>query len=105
MAGLNEKAQDAIDRSVHILESIGSSLGRPQVDAVKGSRHPQMKELRIQVGGAPHRIFFAFDPRRVAILLIGGCKQGNQRFYNQMVPVADALYDTHLKALKKEGLP
>jgi hypothetical protein len=63
-----------------------------------------MKELRTQSGGEPLRTFFAFDPRRVAILLIGGCKTGDDRFYDRMIPVADDLYDVHLDELKKEGL-
>jgi hypothetical protein len=61
-----------------------------------------MKKLRIQHSGRPHRVLFAFDPRRCAILLIGGDKTGNDRWYEELVPVADALYDQHLKALKKE---
>ncbi len=63
-----------------------------------------MRELRIQSGGKPIRVFYAFDPRRVAILLIGGDKTGNERFYDQYVPVADRLYDEHLETLRKEGL-
>ena len=50
------------------------------------------------------RIFYAFDPRRSAILLIGGDKTGNTRFYKRYVPVADRLYDDHLEALRQEGL-
>jgi hypothetical protein len=63
-----------------------------------------MRELRIQIGGEPYRIFYAFDPRRAAILLIGGNKVGNDRFYEEFVPVADSLYDEHLCELAKEGL-
>ena len=63
-----------------------------------------MRELRIQSVGKPIRVFYAFDPRRVAILLIGGDKTGNERFYDQYVPVADRLYDEHLETLRKEGL-
>ena len=36
------------------------------------------------------RVFYAFDPRRMAILLIGGDKTGDRRFYEQMIPLADA---------------
>ena len=50
------------------------------------------------------RIFYAFDPRRTAILLIGGDKTGNDRFYEEYVPVADNLYDEHLEELRREGL-
>ncbi len=52
----------------------------------------------------PLRVLYAFDPRRTAILLIGGDKTGNDRWYNEFVPVADRLYDAHLDALRKEGL-
>jgi hypothetical protein len=61
-----------------------------------------MKELRIQHSGRPYRVLFAFDPRCCAILLIGGDKTGNDRWYGEFVPVADGLYDGHLTALKKE---
>ena len=59
-----------------------------------------MKELRIN--NPPIRIFFAFDPRRVAILLIGGDKTNDPLFYDRMVPIADALYDEHLEHLGNE---
>ena len=62
------------------------------------------EELRIQSEGRPVRVFYAFDPRRLAILLIGGDKSGDDRFYERMIPIADELYDVHLKALKQEGL-
>jgi hypothetical protein len=63
-----------------------------------------MKELRTQSGGKLLRTFFAFDPRRSAILLIGGDKTGDDRFYDRMVPIADDLYDTYLKEIESEGL-
>ena len=49
-------------------------------------------------------MLYAFDPRRSAILLIGGDKTGDVRWYETHVPVADRLYDTHLATLRKEGL-
>jgi hypothetical protein len=63
-----------------------------------------MRELRIQSEGRPVRVFYAFDPRRSAILLIGGDKTGDGRFYERMIPIADELYDVHLMELKQEGL-
>lgn len=63
-----------------------------------------MRELRIQSEGRPLRVFYAFDPRRSAILLIGGEKTGDDRFYERLIPVADELYDVNLKELKQEGL-
>ena len=71
---------------------------------LKGSKHSNMKELRTQHQGRPIRTLFAFDPRRCAILLIGGDKAGDERFYERMIPLADRLYDEHLDMLRKEGL-
>ena len=62
------------------------------------------RELRVQSGGRPLRIFYAFDPRRTAILLIGGDKTGDNRFYTRFVRRADELYDEHLAELRREGL-
>jgi hypothetical protein len=62
-----------------------------------------MRELRTQSGGRPLRTLYAFDPLRVAILLIGGDKTGNARWYEKFVPTADRLYDEHLDELRKEG--
>jgi hypothetical protein len=99
-----EAVQDDIDRSVGLLEAHGPQLGFPHSSGISGSRHEHMRELRIQSGGDPYRIFYAFDPRRAAILLIGGNKVGNDRFYEVMIPIADLLYDTYLIELKKEGI-
>jgi hypothetical protein len=71
---------------------------------LQGSKHANMKELRTQHQGRPLRTLFAFDPRRCAILLIGGDKSGDRRFYDRMIPLADQLYDEHLKQLQNEGL-
>ena len=76
----------------------------PHSSGVHSSRHRNMRELRVQSGGRPLRIFYAFDPRRSAILLIGGDKTGNNRFYPRLVRRADQLYDEHLARLRREGL-
>ena len=62
-----------------------------------------MRELRVQHRGRPYRVLYAFDPRRVALLLIGGEKTGNKRWYKINVPIADRLYDDHLKELRTKG--
>lgn len=95
--------QESITASIELLEEEGPSLGRPHADTVKGSKHASMKELRTQCRGKPIRSFFAFD-RRSAILLIGGDKTGDARFYQRMIPIADKLYDSYLAELRKEGL-
>ena len=82
----------------------GLNLPYPYSSDIRGSCHGVMRELRAQSGGRPIRVFCAFDPRRTSILLIGGDKTGNDRFYEEYVPVADDLYDDHLEELRKEGL-
>jgi hypothetical protein len=62
-----------------------------------------MKELVIQHAGRPYRVLYAFDPRRSAILLLGGDKTGDDRWYEKFVPIADRLYDEHLGAIRKES--
>lgn len=100
---LTEDQQEDLVVSVELLRQLGPSLPRPYADTVKGSRHANMKELRTQSQGRPLRTFFAFDPRRCAILLIGGDKTGDKRFYEKTLPQADRLYDDHLKELENEG--
>jgi hypothetical protein len=63
-----------------------------------------MRELRAQSRGRPLRMLYAFDPRRTAIILLGGDKTGDKRWYDVHVPRADRLYDEHLQELRKEGL-
>ena len=87
-----------------MLEEYGPGFRFPHSSGVAGSRHGHMRELRVQSGGRPVRVFYAFDPRRSAILLIVGDKTDDGRFYEQFVPLADRLYDEHLKELKDEGL-
>ena len=101
---LAEDERASLLAHVHVLRGVGPLLGRPYVDTVKGSRHSNMKELRTQHRGRPLRTFFAFDPRRRAILLIGGDKTGDDRFYERMIPLADRLYDGHLDELRRKGL-
>jgi len=103
-AGLQESAQDRIAAAVRLIEAHGAALPFPYSSRVNGSRHEHMRELRVQRSGRPIRIFYAFDPRRMAILLIGGDKTGNDRFCEIFVPKADELYDIHLEELKAEGL-
>jgi hypothetical protein len=76
---MDEAEQEDVAASVIMLRARGPMLGRPHADVVVGSRYPNMKELRTQHAGRPYRTLFAFDPRRVAILLIGGDKTGTNR--------------------------
>jgi hypothetical protein len=102
--GLTEVEQDELAAVIGLLEEKGPHLPFPSSSGVKGSRHSHMRELRAQVKGRPFRTLYAFDPRRTAILLIGGDKTGRDRWYDEFIPRADDLYDLHLEALRKEGL-
>ncbi len=81
---LSDAVKAAIRGRVRSLKDRGPELPRPYADTLKGSRHANMKELRVQQAGEPYRIFFAFDPSRAAILLIGGNKAGDKRFYKRI---------------------
>jgi len=96
---LGTEEQEAVDFSVRLLEEHGIHLKRPHADTINRSRYPNMRELRCQHKGRPYRILFAFDPRRVAILLIGGDKTGNPRWYDEFVPRADEIYARYLKEI------
>lgn len=96
---LSIKEQEDLTSDIDTLATVGPSLGRPRVDRVEESDYNNMKELRTQSSGRPIRTFFAFDPRRMAILLIGGDKTGDNRFYEKMIPLADKLYKQHLEEI------
>jgi hypothetical protein len=95
--------QDEILIYRNLLKQYGPTLGRPRVDSVKGSKFHNMKELRVQWKGQPWRILFAFDPKRRSILLLGGNKQGDKRWYDRNIPIADARYEKHLKSMEKKN--
>ncbi|MEA5617260.1 type II toxin-antitoxin system RelE/ParE family toxin [Cronbergia sp. UHCC 0137] len=89
---------------VQLLEEKGTQLPFPYSSDVKGAKNSHLRELRIQSRGKPIRVFYAFDPRRVAILLIGGDKTGDKRFYEKYIPIADRLYEEYLQEISREGL-
>jgi hypothetical protein len=101
---LTEDERIRITASVGLLERRGPNLPFPHSSGISGSRHGHMRELRVQAGGRPIRVFYAFDPRRVAILLIGGDKTGQDDFYKRLIPLADQLYDEHLAEVAAEAV-
>lgn len=101
---LTEAEQNDVAASVRLLMEHGPTLGFPHSSGIEGSKHAHMRELRVQSGGRPLRIFYAFDPRRMAILLIGAAKTGDDRFYDVYTPIADRLYDDYLAEIRREGL-
>jgi hypothetical protein len=100
---LDSTTLESVAVSIQLLEARGPALPFPYSSAIMASRYSHMRELRIQHKGSPIRVIYAFDPRRVAILLIGGNKKGNKRWYEKFVPLADKLYAKHLAVLKQKG--
>ncbi len=104
--GLTSEEQIELAAKVRLLEQHGPVLPRPHSDAIATSKHANMKELRCRVVFPHHRaalwVLYAFDPRRNAVLLIGGDKTGKPGWYEKYVPVADRLFDDHLKQIERE---
>ncbi len=101
---LTKAEQIDIAAYVGLLEKAGPQLRFPYSSGIQGSQFPHMRELRVQHKGNPYRVLYAFDPRRTAILLIGGKKTGDDRWYEKYVDKADQLYQEHLSVLKEEAL-
>ena len=95
LRSLSEADAMATARVVDHLEQEGVDLGFPFSSAIKGSRYA-LRELRIQSRGRALRVLYVFDPRRDAVLLLGGDKTGDERFYQRMVPVAEQVWETYL---------
>jgi hypothetical protein len=93
--------QDETQVWLTLLRRVGPQLGRPHVDTVETSAFRNMKELRIQYKGKPWRMLFAFDPLRNAVMLVGGMKAGQKRWYKVHVPIADKRFAQYTSELKK----
>jgi hypothetical protein len=95
VAGFPETVRLELLATARLIEEFGPTLGRPHVDTLAGSRIPKLKELRFSAGGGIWRIAFAFNRRRVAILLAGGNKSGvsEARFYRNLIARAERRYE------------
>ena len=100
--GLAAAEQKSVDFTVSLLQEVGPTLKMPHSSGVEMSRHRHMRELRIQHAGRPYRVLYAIDPRRAAMLLIGGDKTGNDRWYEEYVPLADSIYERYLREMANE---
>jgi hypothetical protein len=96
---LSDKEAEAVARVVGLLEEKGVTLGFPYSSEIKGSQ--ALRELRIQSGRHPLHVFYAFDPSRRAILLLGGDKTGDDRFYETFVPRTERIWAEYLADLQK----
>ena len=96
----DNRVQASMAMVIDILEEQGASLGRPYADTIKGSTFTNMKELRVQHDGNPYRILFVFDPQRQAVLLVGGNKGGDKRWYEKNIPIAERRFIEYLEETK-----
>ena len=101
--GLPERMLDDVTDAVGFLEEMGTVLGHPRSSAIKGSKYA-LRELRIQSHGHPLRVFYAFDPLRQAILLIGGDKTGDKRFYDRTIRISENLWRKYMIGEGHENL-
>jgi hypothetical protein len=102
LVALDHREQRSVLQVVKLLQTAGIGLGEPYTSALKGSRHP-LRELRPKRGASPLRVIYAFDPKREALLLLGGDKGDDKRFYERAIPRAERLWEAHLAELEEDG--
>lgn len=102
--GLDAPEQDSVDFVVQLLIREGPMLPFPYSSGISCANKYDVRELRVQHQGRPYRVLYVFDPRRHAILLIGADKTGQDRWYEEHVPLAEKIYLRYLRELKREGL-
>jgi hypothetical protein len=99
---LEDPQRLAVTRYIDLLELQGLTLGHPYSSAIKGSKYA-LRELRVRTAGYAIRVFYAFDPKRNAVILLGGDKLGDRRFYDVMVPKAEKIFVDYLKKLEESS--
>lgn len=99
---LTELVQEKCAVVVDLLAREGPNLNFPYSSDIKGSSIA-LRELRVQCCGHPYRILYAFDPTRHALLILGGDKTGNARWYDENVPRAERIYKQYLKEIEEEA--
>lgn len=100
--GMTAQEQKSFARYVGLLELAGPDLCRPYADTIQGSRVSNLRELPVQHEGWPYRVLYQFHQRCTGILLIGGGKTGNSRWYGEFIPKADSLFEKHLGVIKRQ---
>jgi hypothetical protein len=101
-ATLGDDERARVLATVNVLRLKGFTLRFPLSSGLEGSSYGALRELRVQAGGSPIRIAYAFDPKRQAVLLLGGDKTGDGRFYERFVPQAETIWEAYLAYLKQE---
>ncbi len=87
---------------LELLADRGPLLARPYADTLKGSKIPNLKELRVSYRREPIRILFAFNPKQQAVVILGGTKQADKRWYEVNIPIAEKLFVEYLEKQRKE---
>lgn len=98
--GLDDAGREDVATAVDLLEARGLALGYPRSSAINGASFA-LRELRVQSQGRPLRVFYAFDPARQAVVLIGGDKTGDGRFYERMIPISERIWKEYLDETAK----
>jgi hypothetical protein len=103
LSELDVDSHEQVMAALAALAVDGPALGRPFADRIRGSAFANMKELRPGSAGASElRVLFAFDPRRRAVMLVGGDKRGQwDEWYRVNIPRADRLFREHLRGLEE----
>lgn len=96
------KSRKKLTLRLCFFRNVGPTLPPPHVDQIERSRNSNLKELRGKVNERHLRVLFAFDPRRTALLLLGGDKTDDPTWYDTFVPIADGIFDRHLKQVDDE---
>jgi hypothetical protein len=93
--------QKSVAVVVDMLEEKGVTLPFPYSSSITNST--KLRELRVQHAGQPYRVLYAFDPKRNAVLLLGGNKTGDDRWYDTHVPKAEKLFVAYLRESGQRG--
>ena len=94
LRSLQPRDQGDVQHVIKLLELMGIQLPFPHSSALNGARYG-LRELRPRRGESPLRIIYAFDPHREAVILLGGDKGADKRFYDRVIPVAEALFEEY----------
>lgn len=97
-ASLGDQDAEAVEFVIGLLERQGVTLGYPYSSQLLGAKSA-LRELRAQSGGRPIRVSYAFDPKRQAVLLLGGDKTGDNDFYRWFVSESEKIWSQYIKEL------
>ncbi len=103
-SAFSSTVQDEVFALAVLLTELGPQLARPYADTLKNSRFSNMKELRFSADDGEWRVAFAFDTRRMAVLLCAGDKSGisEKLFYKTLIRKADGRFAAHQKRVAAE---